>query len=244
MFYNESEPPFDWQRAIARNRDALLPIIAWLVRMLGLDGEDAAERITYGTRRAVLRLLRPAESAVRRLIVVAARGLVAKPVVSRPMPKGRVIRVSRGGSSASRASFQLFDPRKNFAPRPPPCQPLKVLPRILLLDPDPHLVPYRARPQPLPPAPPPEHDGLTPALPLRRRLEALKAALEDLPYQAQRLVQWQARREQQQATRFVFATPLRPGLPPGYRRKPRHEVDDILKECTWLVRYALKSDTS
>ena len=59
----------------------------------------------------MLLVLRPAESAVRRLIVIAARGLVVKVAPSRPMPKGHMI--GKGGGSRL-PSFQLYDTRKDF----------------------------------------------------------------------------------------------------------------------------------
>ena len=65
----------DWDLAIKRNSEALKGIIAALFAMLGLDGTDVVGRIPHRLHRAVLRVLRPAESAVRRLIVVAARGV-------------------------------------------------------------------------------------------------------------------------------------------------------------------------
>ena len=68
----------DWAGAIERNSEALKGIVAALFAMLGLDGEDAVSRIPQPLHRAVLRVLRPAESAMRRLIVIAARGLVVK----------------------------------------------------------------------------------------------------------------------------------------------------------------------
>ena len=37
---------------------------------------------------------------------------------------------------------------------------------------------------------------------------------------------------------------LRFGWPPGWRIKSTHEVDDILKECHWLVRSLPEPDTS
>ena len=79
--------------------------------MLGLVGTDTVSRIPRPLHRAVLRVLRPAESAVRRLIVIAARGLVVKLAPSRPMPKGHII---GKGSGTTPPSFQLFDPRKHF----------------------------------------------------------------------------------------------------------------------------------
>src|SRR6185503_12554804 len=82
--------------------------------MLGLAGDVAVMRIPQPLHRAVLRVLRPAESAVRRLIIIAARGLVVKPAPSRPMPKGQMIGKGGKGEGNSPPSFQLFDPRKNF----------------------------------------------------------------------------------------------------------------------------------
>ena len=40
------------------------------------------------------------------------------------------------------------------------------------------------------------------------------------------------------------SSPLRPGRPPGYRRKPIHEVDEVLIECDGLACEAMKPDTS
>ena len=100
----------DWARAIERNSEALKSIVEALFAMLGLAGDATVERIPQPLHSAVLRVLRPAESAVRRLVVIAARGFVVKLVPSRPMPAGPI---GKGGHS--RPSFQLFDPRKNFA---------------------------------------------------------------------------------------------------------------------------------
>ncbi len=69
----------DWDLAIKRNSKALKGIIEVLFALLGLDGTDAASRIPRSLHSAVLGVLRPAESAVRRLIVVAARNVVVKP---------------------------------------------------------------------------------------------------------------------------------------------------------------------
>ena len=78
----------DWARAIERNSEALKGIVEALFAMLGLAGTDTVARIPQPLHRAVLRLLRPAESAMRRLVVIAARGLVVKLLPSRPMPAG------------------------------------------------------------------------------------------------------------------------------------------------------------
>ena len=99
--------------AIKRNSKALKGIIDVLFALLGLDGTDAASRIPRSLHSAVLGVLRPAESAVRRLIVIAARNVVVKLAPSRPMPEGR--KIVRGGGS-SLPSFQLFDPLKRRSP--------------------------------------------------------------------------------------------------------------------------------
>ena len=77
----------------------------------GLWAKPRCHRIPQPLHRAVLRVLRPAESAVRRIMVIAARGLVVKAAPSRPMPKGHMI-----GKGAGRRlpAFQLFDTRKDI----------------------------------------------------------------------------------------------------------------------------------
>ena len=140
----------DWDLAIKRNSEALSGIIEALFAVLGLVGEATISRIPPSLHSAVLRLLRPAESAVRRLIVIAARGLVVKLAPSRPMPVGPI-----GKGRHSRPSFQLFDPRKNFESlrrrtltRNPP--------RIHFFGSDPRVAALWPSPQPAPdPAPRP-----------------------------------------------------------------------------------------
>ena len=89
----------DWDLAIKRNSEALKGIIETLFALLGLDGTDAALRIPRSLHSAVLAVLRPAESAVRRLIVIAARNVVVKLAPSRPMPKGH--KIGKGGTPRS-----------------------------------------------------------------------------------------------------------------------------------------------
>ncbi|MDO8352549.1 MAG: hypothetical protein Q7T14_03740 [Aestuariivirga sp.] len=225
----------DWDLAIKRNSEALNAIVAALFAMLGLVGEATVSRIPKPLHSAVLRVLRPAESAVRRLIVVAARGLVVKVAPSRPMPKG--YRIGKG-SGPSRPAFKLCDKRIFF----PELNQRRVKyaknpPRI-------HVFPYDtlmpiARPAVVPPPPP---DGLVSATRLTRRLLALKLALEDMPRQARRLARWRVRREAAKAPKFK--SPLRPGQPPGHRMKPTHEVDEVLTECHWLAWEAMRPDIS
>ena len=90
----------DFTRAIEINRTALTRVVAEIYALIGVVSCLTIER-----------MLRPAESALRRLIVIAAQGLVVKSVPSRPMPKGLVITVT----GTKQKSFQLYDSRKNFA---------------------------------------------------------------------------------------------------------------------------------
>ncbi len=61
---------------------------------------------------AILLILRPAESAIRRLIVIAARGIIIKFRPSRPLPTFFASFASATGSHTP--SFQLIDPLKHF----------------------------------------------------------------------------------------------------------------------------------
>ena len=224
----------DWDLAIKRNSEALNGIVAALFAMLG-DGGATVSRIPQALHLAVLRVLRPAESAMRRLIVIAARGLVVKVAPSRSMPKGRII--GKGGGSRLPA-FQLCDTRKDFPElRQHRVKYAKNPPRI-------HFYPYDTlvptpRPVVIPPSPP---DGLVNAERITRRLQALKSALDDIPRQAKRLARWRVRREAMPNPKFT--SPLRPGPPPGRRKRHIHPIDEILADCHWLAWDAMRTDTS
>ncbi len=112
----------DWKwtwRVIKRNSEALKGIIEVLFALLGLDGADAASRIPRSLHSAVLGVLRPAESAVRRL------DRHCRP--ERCGETGSLASHAAGGSRSEKVaefqglSFQLFDPRKDvpeLRPRP------------------------------------------------------------------------------------------------------------------------------
>src|SRR3990170_3908197 len=133
--------------------------------MLGLDGTDAALRIPRSLHSAVLRVLRPAESAVRRLIVIAARGLVVKLAPSRPISGPMPAKpIGKGVGSSRPPSFQLFDPRKRFKPVRA-MKSTRLVPRIHVLSlPDPTVAAIWAARAPAPAAAPvPPSDGLASA---------------------------------------------------------------------------------
>ena len=226
---------FNWAGAIESHKEALKGIIAALFAML----DATVARIPHPLHRAVLRVLRPAESAVRRLIVVAARGLVVKVSPSRVMPKGQIL--GKGGGSRL-PSFKLFDTRKDFPElRQPRVKYAKNPPRIHFFGRDPTVAALWPSPQPVV-APVPPSDGLVNVERLNRRLQALKLALDDLPRQARRMARWRMKRENMPSPKFK--SPLRPGPPPGRRKRHIHEVDEILANCHWLAWEAMKPDTS
>jgi hypothetical protein len=196
-------------------------------------------RIPQALHSAVLRILHPAESAVRRLIIISARGLVVKVAPSHPMPKGQVIGKNDGNRLPA---FQLYDTRKDFPElRQRRVKYAKYPPRIHFFGPDSKVDDlWPGRPPVVAPVSPP--DGLINAERLSRRLQVLQLALENLPRQARRMARWRLRRENMQSPKFK--SPLRPGPPPGRRKRHIHPIDEILADCHALAWEALRTDTS
>jgi len=220
--------------------------------MIGLVEGTTVERLSSPVYRAVLRVLRPAESAVRRLIVVAARGITLKPPRARSATAQAAPRIARKGRHRA-PTFKLFDPRQRFgsafAHERGRCQRIRCLPRpeprIRVIDVsfDPRVPLFRSAAPVVQESPPSSvADGSVSATRLCRRLAAIKGALEDLPQQARRYLRWQTRPAEKR--RPQFASALRPGSPPGFRKNPIHKVDEILTECDWLARCAPMPDTS
>ena len=279
----------DWGAAIEKNREALKRVLAMLVAMAGLENRQSASAsrqpgsaadgstdcllltadgsllLPRYLHRAVLRLLRPAEAAARRLIIVAARGVVVAVRSSeacRAVPRAARRKFdiqlpchSNGGATASnqrasilRPTFPLFDPLCRFHRRRPA---RNGVPRISF--------PGFNDPFPIPPAPSP--DDAVDASRLALRFAALARVLDDLPREARRFARWKARRDRDSRgespsplrgevggggnCRIRRVWPLRPGKPPGSPRRPTHEVHDILDVVHGLAFWALESpDTS
>jgi hypothetical protein len=233
----------DWPLIIERNRDRLYAVVTELFVMAGF-GRGGTAFLPRHVCRALLILLRPAESAVRRLIIIAARGLVVKLRAARVFPAGSVLK-----RDAERVpAFCLIDPLKRFAPEgfewAKEWEKEQVLPRISvpgLFDP---VFSDRFIPSP----------GLTrgPDDPidcaaLQRRLRALKAALDNLPRHARRLARWRARGELARQTPHKprRLSPMRPGFAPGYHRSEQQEIDAILGDCHYFAVEAWRGpDTS
>jgi hypothetical protein len=222
----------DWTLAINRNREALLRIIAGLFAMAGLAHGASFVTLPRYAYRAFLRVLRPAESAVRRLIVILAHDLVVAHRAGRAAPVG----LAANTGAPQNPVFPLIDPLKRFSTGTA-FEPQDALPRISV----PGLYDLTFT-TPLCPSP----DDAINAVHLSRRIATLKRALEDLNNQARRLARWTARRDfglQNLPRKPRRITPFRPGSPPGAKRRRVHEVDHILRECHALVRDRL-ADTS
>lgn len=212
----------------------------------GARGEvNPALTLPRHLHRLILRLLRPAESAVRRLIIVMARGLELAPARARKTAALKTFLRRPGGTGI------LLPPGFHF---PAISMPAKRLASLPLLDP---LRPFRPRraaaagvprisfpgsiaPSPLALRRPPEPDDPLDASRLALRIQAIGQALDDLPRQAARFARWKARRARR-------AWPLRPGRAPGQRpvRWRTHEVYEVLHNLQALAFDVLDNpDTS
>jgi hypothetical protein len=235
----------DWPLIIERNRERILVVLAPLFAILGLDprtGFDARRAdLPRHMYRALLITLRPAESAVRRLIIIAARGLVVK------LSASRAFRAFPAGLSLSKdgeriPAFCLIDPLKRFAPEDfewaKEWKKVQILPRISVpgvIDPvfQDRFIPMK--------------DDPIECAALRRRLRAIKDALDNLPRHARRLARWKARGELalQSAAKPRRLSPFRPGLAPGLHRHEPREIDAILGDCHYFAVEAWRGvDTS
>jgi hypothetical protein len=228
----------DWAMAIERNRVVLVGIVSALLVMMG-----GSSRLSRDVRCHILRILRPAEAAVRRLIVVLARVLTVKPVAVLAFPAGGITAADAGKRPGREFRFQLADemppmvaPREDDAVKGPRIR--SVLPVDPTVAAQLHFQGALARPRAS------AHDTVVDAARLAERLQAVKLALETLPRQVLRLLRWKARRERLAAQRLVYTSPLRPGRALGHRGPPRHEVERTLRECHDLAWDVLNPNTS
>nr|WP_295469746.1 hypothetical protein [Mesorhizobium sp.] len=217
------------------------------------EGSLPCPTLPRRVHRAVYRLLRAAEAAVRRLIIVVGRDMVAaEPILPPLKPKrgplvthipvpvpglGLAISPAVGTDAANaspaarKLSFPLLDPLPD-----PNTQPFHIrtsgVPRISI----PGWTPLFA----IAPKHDPSPNDPIDAGYLRLRLAALASALGDLPRQAIRLARWRARcAALRKAGRAGRLSPLRPGPAYGLHRpgSPRaeHAVDDVLRDLHYLA---------
>src|SRR4051812_30000028 len=98
--------------AIERHRKPLLRLVETLFAVIGLTDSGSIARLSKPTYRKLLNLLKPAEAAVRRLIIVMAHGLEGAAPITRAAAK-RQHRAGKGKSAKRRKRrrlFRLFDP--------------------------------------------------------------------------------------------------------------------------------------
>ena len=68
-----------------------------------------------------------------------------------------------------------------------------------------------------------------------QRLNALIRALDNLPHQARRLVRWQVKRDAAlKASKPTRISPMRPGLPPGWRRAQNSRDRRCASRMSWF----------
>jgi hypothetical protein len=228
----------DWQRAITRNREALTAIIMALINSLGVAGltsplrGEAVRRTGEGASAyslpihiytRALAIIRPAESAVRRLIMIAALQLAQNKFRARLTRACYPNFASFAQSKADHVpTFNLIDPLKSFGEETPDFEVLGTNYHQSLESHD-----------------APSTTTRITAITLGRRLLALKHALDTLPKQAKRLARWYAQRDAAlQNLSPHRLSPLRPGTPVGLPRRKRSEVQDVLLECHLLAIYA------
>ncbi|TCD13783.1 hypothetical protein [Oricola cellulosilytica] len=306
---------FDWEGSVEHYGDALDAIAARMITMAGILWGRPVETLPRRLYLEILSILRPAEFALRRLIVMAAWKVVpfrelatAKektgsglPLVKEespqledgtlgarqrracgeelkggtktpyaPLPpdeesenrlgkardfnglaertatakcrksqdhqsqeRGTVPSSGFGHSRNARVPyFPIFDPWKRYGP------PFLTEEQIAALN-DPNRVP-------LPPRPVLDPDELVPARTLCRRVRAFANALLNLDHHIDRMSRWRARRAAQSKLPWKERTlrrlsPIRPGVPPGYRERPKTLVGETLKDCHILALDALNS---
>jgi hypothetical protein len=227
----------DWDLAIRRNREALQRILAALFALLP-EGEPAGgpRELPRHLHAHALRILRAAEAAIRRLIVIAARDVTATVHPAGQRPDFAALRKRDEPAGAIRIpAFPLLDPLKRYSFKPRR-RASKSFPRIC--------VPGFTEPAPIPEKPVLRPDDPVDATGLCRRLLSSQRALANLPREARRLARWKARDKIKPGRRRVVP-PLRIGRPPGGRKHPSHAVDHILKECQALALDILRPlDTS
>ena len=230
-------------------RLALLRVLLVLFKMAGLaPGTDRLEVLPRSVKFSILRILRQAESAARRLVFAESEKLDDVDYVPPPKREKSAQKrgVKRGTEPKQRAprmpQFKLTDSRKFLWELYPNRRrrAKKTIKRggepVLLF----RIHNYDGRPPaeawstPLPELTP---DDPLAAVGLSRRMQALHNALLDLPAQAHRMKREIAKREAAKPGPGSVH-PMRSGKPPGFREydeEPEHEVDNILYECHYIA---------
>ncbi len=269
--------------AVENDRKTLLRIMASLVKMAGagasvftsplqgggrreasgggaapsVEGRTTLPRFLY---RTILKLLRPAEYAARRLLIAFSRDIKLPPPIPRPQKPLPIIRDSFGNpivlpdgvrisghlfrtkpirTSGSSGKIASGSPRKLTLPLFDPLPRFDGRP-IVIRTAQPRIwVAGVTDRRPIPPRPKPT-DPID-ATRLWLRIDAVVAALTDFEAHATRYARWRERTKQAlaQGKSVKRTQPLRPGRLPGGGSARTREVHDLLKHTQQFAYYAL-----
>lgn len=222
--------PIDWPQVIATQTRELQTVLALIAGLLFADEDMPWRFITRATHRRAMRLLRPARSALRRLIIIIAHTQL-KPLGERPTKPISVETSARltALDAPERLRFTLTDPQ-----------------------PDWNAVQWAHESQAHRPFPVLEKPSETdirdiPTDKLHRQLRQLRSALNNIERHAkrfQRLMMKHHAKEQLRNTRprSIRSAPLKVGLPPGDTTRPRtrNAAILVLRDCDYFARKALK----
>jgi hypothetical protein len=248
---------WSWERSTAHYKAALIKIIAELfvlARIVPGEVPDTASQDIwnislprYAYRRA-LELLKPAESALRRLIIMGAHGKSFAPATAKDQPgkadavgdtvsgQGGTLTDADSAPSDAPASekslrapaFNIFDPLRQFTFRS--------------FDSFEDYALWKAEQDANPLIIPPAGPRMAPvnALSLWRRIQAMHHAAENFDQYVTRYVRWRGQRKFKIAHQRPLkgrrpATLMRPGRAPGYIRKGKHEIHDLLRDVDNLA---------
>ena len=241
----------DWDSAIDFQRKLLLREIALLFSWLKIEPGGSVAEMSRFVANSILFVLRPAESGLRRLLVIEARRLGDRAVrrvrrsddATATAQRKQRRRKAAGPRAARVPQFPLFDKSVKSRTNPMPVRTPKPAPRITVLNLGMSEMEFHIwqQQQRLNPKPKPKRKPLPPrnappnAARLCRRLHALSHALHTLPEQAERMARALARREALPSHERGDG-PLRHGHPPGHRQRKKHAIDSILRECVALER--------
>ncbi|MCI5075291.1 hypothetical protein [Oricola sp.] len=228
----------DWGKAIEHNREALARILATMFALAGIAVGEAVATLPRYRHRHLLNMLRPTEAAMRRLLVIAAREIVVELAKARAAAAAPGSKAGRSPTFDATPRLSVVDPLPAFGARPFYRRPIG-FPRVTVLG--------VSDPRPIPDGWIAGPGDAIDATALCRRLNMLRSVLDDLPGEALRLARWRARRDRHLAARQETPatpdarrhrfSPLRPGRPPGLRRRRLRPVDHVLKECHALARH-------
>jgi hypothetical protein len=224
----------------------------------GVEGRSTPAALPRFLYRAMLKILRPAEYAARRLIIAFSRDIKPPPPTPRPQKplappilrdsfgnpivlpdgfaisghlfrtSGKPIRTSGSPGRPRKLTLPLFDPLPEYGHG------------FVLRTAQPRLwVAGETARRPLPPRP--KASDTVDATRLWRRIDAVFSALTDFEAHATRYARWRERTKQAlaQGKSCKRIYPLRPGLLPGGGSALARDVHALLKHTQSFAYYAL-----